>query len=310
MPYTACLAAVKHYTPDAVRAGLQEILAALGGLDQYVRTGQRVLIKPNLIDRRPNSQTNAIVIVELAKLVRELGAMPVIADSTAWHSVITNAKTSGLYQLTLENDIPLFELRQPRRMKAGNRHLTVSQQALDADVILNVPKLKTHQQLKLTAGIKNMFGCVPGKRKALWHFRAGAIPLHFGRMLVETYQLLKPAITIIDAIDAMEGSGPINGPLRRLGALIGSNDGFAAELVACELVNCDPMTLVTMQAAREMNLGPRNLTEVNRLGADINSLKVSDFKFPDLHPLWFSFPRVTKSTLKQLWLLLKEKLKT
>lgn len=310
MDYTVYVAGVKDYAPEAVRAALIEMIAALGGMEKFVKKGRRVLIKPNLIARRFESQTHPVVIVETAKLFRDFGARVAIADSTAWNSVLENARNSGLLQLAEKNAIPIYELKQPRKILIKeNRTLVISQDALDADVIISIPKLKTHQQLKLTAGIKNMFGCVPGKRKAMWHFRAGGEPNHFGRMLVRTYQLLKPALTIIDAIDAMEGKGPINGPSRRLGALIGSPDGFAAELAACELVNCDPRDLLIMQTARAMQLGPRDLSDVRLLGTDLTSLKVTDFKFPTLVPIGFSLPRVCKSVLKQAWLLGKEKFK-
>jgi uncharacterized protein (DUF362 family) len=310
MEYTAYVAGVKEYAPEAVRAALIDMIAALGGIQNYVKPGQRVLVKPNLIARRFESQTHPVVIIEVARLFREAGAQVVIGDSTAWNSVIENARNSGLLKLAQEYAIPILELKRPKKITIKeNRSLVISQDALDADVIVSVPKLKTHQQLKLTAGIKNMFGTVPGKRKALWHFRAGGEPKHFGRMLVRTYQILKPVLTIIDAVDAMEGRGPISGPLRRLGALIGSADGFAAELAACELVTCDPKSLLIMQTARAMHLGPKDLSEVQLLGADLNALKVTDFKFPTLVPIGFSLPRVLKSILKQAWLLGKEKLK-
>jgi uncharacterized protein (DUF362 family) len=305
------MAAVDDYSPPAVRAGLTAMIDALGGWSTFLRAGQRVLIKPNLIARRFESQTHPVLIIELAKIVRERGGDVAVADSPAWNSLENNARSSGLLQMAADNGIPLFEFKGSRRLDTPNagsyRHLRVAKQACQADVIINVPKLKTHQQLKLTAGIKNMFGCVPGKSKALWHLRAGGRRLDFGRMLVETFLALKPALTVIDAIDAMEGKGPINGPARHLGALIGSADGFAAELAACELVGCDPADLVTVQAARELAVGPKDLSQVQLLGADLAKLKVHDFKFPTLVPVGFSLPRVIKSTLKQLWLLQKER---
>ena len=240
MKVTTYLSAVDGYHVETVHTGLTEMLSGLGGIDRFVRPGQSVLIKPNIIAKRFESQTHPVVSVELAKLVREVGGKVFIADSPAWGSLIGNARKSGLLQLARENGISLFELRNGRRYN----HLRFSSQALDADVIINVPKLKTHQMLKLSAGIKNMFGCVPGKLKAWWHFKAGrSDDDRFARMLVETYRLLSPALTIIDAIDAMEGRGPISGTLRHLGVLIGSPDGFAAETVACELVGCDPETI-------------------------------------------------------------------
>jgi uncharacterized protein (DUF362 family) len=312
MGYRAYIAEVDNYSPEAVRAGLEEMIGSLGGMRRFVQQGQRVLIKPNLIAKRFESQTNPVVVVEVAKLALACGAEVGIADSTAWHSAMTNAKSSGLLAMAEANGIPVYELKRPRKIRQKGRYqtLTVASEALEADVIINVPKLKAHQQLKLSAGIKNMFGCVPGKRKAVWHLRAGGHEPDFGRMLMQTFLHFKPVLTIIDAIDAMEGKGPINGTLRHVGAIVGSESGLAAEVTACELINCDPMSLVTMQAAKEMGLGPTSLDQIELLGAELNKLKIDDFYFPPKMPIGFSLPRVVKSIVKQIWLLQKEKFET
>ena len=88
----------------------------------------------------------------------------------------------------------------------------------NADVIINLPKFKSHQQLKATFAVKNMFGCVSGKRKALWHFRKGGSVDDFCELLIDIYRFLNPVLTIIDAVTAMDGPGPINGKARALGS--------------------------------------------------------------------------------------------
>lgn len=299
------------YEPAAVREAICQTFGLLGGLNAFVKAGQYVLIKPNLISSRPQSQTNPVVIVELAKLVKEAGCRVAVADSPAWGSITSCARKSGLLTLAGQSDIPIFEFRDPVKTDnpAGLIHkkLTVSRQALEADVVINVPKLKTHQQLKLTAAIKNMFGVVPGKRKAWWHFTAGR-DHHFAYMLIDTYRLMKPALTIIDAVEAMEGPGPIRGDLRPLGALVASQDPFAAELVACQLVGCDPKSLTLIQAGWNLGLSPERVEQVEVVGTRPEQLRVDDFDFPSLIPLRFSLPRVVKSTAKQAWLLCQGKL--
>jgi len=299
------LCRLDSYDPPAVQASLREILDLLGGLGRFVKGSQYVLIKPNIIAGTPKSQTNAVVIVELAKMVREFGCRVAVADAPAWGSMETNARKSGLLELARENQIPLFELKDPVKIENTTggiyKHLTVSRHALKPDVIINLPKLKAHQQLKLTVAVKNMFGVVPGKRKAWWHFKAGD-SRHFAMMIAETYLMMKPVLTIVDAVAAMDGPGPIRGRLRPVGALIGAGDAFAAELVACKLVNCDPRTLPIVQAGWRLHAAPESIDQVEIVGADPEALAVSDFEFPKLMPVGFSLPRVLKSTLKQAWM--------
>jgi uncharacterized protein (DUF362 family) len=287
------------------------LLDSLGGLDQIIKPKYRVLLKPNLISTPLLSQTHPSVIIELAKLIREFGAEPFIGDSTAWNSVFKNAESSGLLDLCLKESIPLVELDRPVKKRKSKfpifSQLALTQVIEEADVIINLPKLKCHQQLLLTAGIKNMFGCIPGKRKAWWHFKLGGNPLDFGRMLVEIYHLTRPALTIIDGIDVMEGAGPINGFSRRLGVLIGSSDAVAAELAACKILKCSADDLVTVQAARERNIGVKDFSEIEIVGSSLEEVMIDDFKFPSLVPIGFSLPRVVKSALTQVMLLAGER---
>lgn len=303
---------LSDYHAPAVREALCQIIAQLGGLNRFTKADQCVLIKPNIICARPQSQTHPVIIIELAKIFREFGCRVAIADSPAWGSIPASARRSGLLQLVREAEIPLFDLKQPVKVEtprgSANKHLTISKQVLEADVIINVPKLKAHQQLKLTAGVKNIFGVVPGKRKALWHHKA-ATKSAFTRMIVETYLLVKPSLTIIDAIKPMHGPGPIRGDLCSLGAIIGSPDPFAAELVAARLVNCDPATLPLVRAGWELQVAPENPDRIEVIGADPETLTLDKgaFVFPEQIPIRFSLPRILKSTLKQISLICRER---
>ena len=152
MDSPVALQEIHNYGHEDVRQALKQMLADLGGLGQYVKPGQYVLIKPNIISSRPESQTHPAVIVELAELVREFGCRVAVADSPAWASIAWNTKSSGLWDLAASKDIPLFDLRRPvkveTRPRARQKHLTISRDALECDAIINVPKLKAHQQLK------------------------------------------------------------------------------------------------------------------------------------------------------------------
>ncbi|MHC4259293.1 MAG: DUF362 domain-containing protein, partial [Planctomycetota bacterium] len=152
----------------------------------------------------------------------------------------------------------------------------ISSVALEADVIINLPKFKTHQQLVTTFAVKNMFGCVSGKRKPFWHFAKGGNYDAFCDLLIGIFTFLHPALTIIDAVTVMDGPGPIRGRARPLGYLIGGTEPMVCEAVCCQLVNMSPEDLPIL---------------------------------PKLIPLRFSLPHVCRSISKQILLLAKSALK-
>ena len=185
----------------------------------------------------------------------------------------------------------------------------ISSIALDADVIINLPKFKTHQQLVATFAAKNMFGCVSGKQKALWHFRRGRKAEDFCELLIEIYKFLNPALTIIDAVTAMDGRGPIRGRARPLGWLIGGTDPIACETICCRLVNIKPQDLPMIKTARQMEFGCSDPDKIEILGDDFSETVCTDFELAKSIPLRFSLPHVCKSICKQILLLAKSAVK-
>jgi len=181
----------------------------------------------------------------------------------------------------------------------------ISSVALDADVIINLPKFKTHQQLIATFAVKNMFGCVSGKRKALWHFAKGGNFDDFCELLIGIFKFLNPALTIIDAVTVMDGPGPIKGRARPLGYLIGGTEPIACETVCCKLVNIKPEDLPIIKTARQMGLGCSEPEKIKILGDKFPETVCTNFELPKLIPLRFSFLHVCKSIFKQILLLAK-----
>jgi uncharacterized protein (DUF362 family) len=181
----------------------------------------------------------------------------------------------------------------------------ISSIALDADKIINLPKLKTHQQLVATIAVKNMFGCVSGKAKATWHYKKGATFDDFCTMLIDIYKLLNPAITIIDAIVAMEGPGPINGNPKKLGWLIASVDPIAAEIICCDLIGISPGQLPMIKTAEKLGFGCADKQNIEVVGDSFVADERIRLEPAELTPLSFSFPRIIKSIARQIWILMK-----
>jgi len=182
--------------------------------------------------------------------------------------------------------------------------------ALDANVIINMPKFKTHQQLVATFAVKNMFGCVSGKRKALWHFAKGKNADDFCELLIEIFKFLKPALTIIDAVTVMDGPGPIKGRARPLGYLVGGTEPIACEAICCKLVNIKPEDLPIIKTARKMQFGCSDPDKIEILGANFPERVCTDFKLAEPIPLRFSLLHVCKSICKQILLIAKSAIKS
>jgi len=204
-------------------------------------------------------------------------------------------------------DVPVKQLNKPKRCRIGPKKTKVgiSSLALDADVVINLAKFKSHQQLLATFAVKNMFGCVAGKQKALWHFAKGKTSRDFCEFLIEIYRYVNPAFTIIDAVNVMDGPGPIRGRTRPLGWLIGGTEPIACEIICSRLVDIKPQSVPIIKTAGQIGFGCLDEHDIKILGDDFPRKVCTDFELPKLVPIRFSLLRVCKSICKQVLLLTK-----
>lgn len=311
---TVTLTRCSDYSRAGIAKAMERQFELLGGLQRFVKPGDSVLLKPNFIaprSRRHATQTDPAVILEAARLLIDFGARPIVGDSPAWSNVFACVKALKLAEPLKKMSVPVRQLDNPRNCHIGAKETSVgiSSIALDADVIINLPKLKSHQQLGVTFAIKNMFGCVSGKRKALWHFAKGRNPDDFCELLIDIYQFLNPAVTIIDGIIAMDGSGPIRGRARPLGWLIGGTEPIACEIICAELVGIEPGELPIVKTAQKIGFGCSDRANIEIAGDDFSSSICTDFEMPELIPIRFSLVQVCKSVCKQILLLAKATIK-
>ncbi len=272
-----------------------------------VRRGDTVLVKPNMIAPRPAHaavQTDPMVVAEVARALKDLGARPLVGDSPAWGTVSSCARAAGLDRLLRPLGVDLVRLNRPVRrvLLDGRTHLLVSSVQFEVDLVVNVPKFKAHQQLFFTFAVKNMFGCVPGKTKPIWHLLKGRSAGCFGEFLVRVCQLVNPTVTIVDAIIVMEGQGPINGTPRHMGYLLASLNPFAAELACASLVGVDPRVVPTTAAAER--LGLITAAQVTIQG-DSPVEVCRNFRTPTMAPVLFTPWRVVCSVGKGIAALLR-----
>ena len=310
---TVALTRCNDYSRSKITEAIRRQFELLGGIDRYVSRGDTVLLKPNFIapkSRRKAAQTDPAVVLEVAGLLKDFGARPFVGDSPAWGNVYSCVKALKLEEDLKKMDIPIRQLNKPKRcVMADGTKVGISSIALDADVIINLPKFKSHAQLVGTFAVKNMFGTVSGKQKALWHFARGKSAEDFCGFLIEIYRFLNPALTIIDAVVVMAGAGPLNGTARELGWLIGGAEPIAIEAVCAELIGVKLADVPMVKTAGQMGYGCSETTVIKVVGDDFGANICRDFDRPQLIPVRFSLLHICKSICKQMLLLINSSIK-
>ena len=304
---TVSLLKANTYEVEELHQHLSDLLAPMGGMVRFVKPGDRVLLKPNLLTRsRPTKgcTTRPEIVYCVAKMVQAAGGEPFLGDSPAFGSAKGVAEANGLMEWANKAGVPVIEMHGKRYPVEGDDfdNFLLSKEAMEADVVINLPKLKSHSQLTMSMGVKNLFGCVPGKMKAWWHMEAGKDAQRFGTMLVETARAISPELTIVDGIVGQEGNGPINGEPRELGVLGASDNVFALDRAIAQLLNINPSTVPTIAESIRLGLCPQ-IDEMTFPLQTPEKLAFADWKLPEkMQPIDFGAPRVLRSTFKHLYI--------
>lgn len=287
----------RDYSEAELSRAVEEALGPLGGLEAFVRPGHRVLLKPNLL--RPSSPKNAVtthpaLVRTFAQMVRDIGAEPLIGDSPSLGPWPVLTRVTGMADVAKATGARLINLDRSRAVRTPEgfsfRVLELAQEVFEVDVIINLPKLKTHSVTVLTLGVKNLFGCVPGLRKSAWHLKAGTDRTFFGELLLEIALTVRPALTVLDAVWGMEGNGPTSGSPRFVGRILASPSPIALDRVVAEAIGLRPEEIPFLAPAVRRGILP----EVEPYG---EPLALKDFKLPDTMP---PLPRPIRGIVRKL----------
>lgn len=296
------------YEPTRLEAAFVEGFELLGGLGRFIRPGDRVLLKPNLlVAAQPHKAitTHPEIVATAIRLVRDHGAKPIVGDSPSFGSDRRISELSGIGEVCrrLETPFVFFKERvEVQGVEGGTfRRFQVAREALEADRIINLAKAKTHQMLTLTLGVKNLFGCVVGYDKPRWHLRAGRNVTMLGRMIAELALVIDADLTILDAVLGMDGNGPSNGRPREFGFLGMSANPFALDFVVSHLFGLPAGRIPTISAGIELGASPASMKDIEVLGADPKSLAVKDFEPPDAQRAALRIPGFIYRLLKRLF---------
>ncbi len=292
------------YDRAGVRTAIVRLLEPLGGMSAFVKPGQRVLLKLNLVRAcAPGTPafTHPEILYAVARLAQECGGIVCAGDSPGLGSARKVAKNAGLLPVIDELGIELVEFT-PRDIFDESRKfkkLTLAAELLDADVVINLPRLKTHGQMMLTAAVKNLFGAVVGPRKYEWHYRAGENKDAFARMIYEICMTIRPHLHILDAIVSMDGLGPTSGQPNASGFLAAGTDPVAIDATIMRILGREPEELYTIRAAVEA--ADTAWRETQTLGAAIHELRPSVWHWPQTQslalldiPLLQKYPRLKR----------------
>ena len=247
---------------------------------------RKVLIKPNVLrisEANEGIVTHPSVLRAVVAKVESLGpASIIVGDNPGVVSYGANEESfkrtglmeaAGSYYRNIGTD-PVKVDFNPDFMPA----VSVSRAVLEADIVINLPKFKTHGLTVITGAIKNCYGYLPGAQKAVLHKAAGS-PERFHEMIVDVFRLRIPDLSLVDAVVGMEGNGPASTELRDIGLILASDNAVALDAVIAKMMGCEPGRLRFLQRAREAGLGDYDIKSIEIIG----ELKpIPDFRLPPL----------------------------
>jgi uncharacterized protein (DUF362 family)/Pyruvate/2-oxoacid:ferredoxin oxidoreductase delta subunit len=249
-------------------------------------TNKKVLIKPNVL-RSSNPEehicTNQAVVRAIVEFVERMSpASIVVGDNPGIFSYGANEasfRQTGLMDAAKGYYVNIGLDSVPVTFNPDYaEHVSISRAVLEADVVISVPKFKTHGLTVITGAIKNSYGILPGAQKAMLHKAAGN-PERFQHMVVDVFKLRVPHLFIMDAIVGMEGNGPASPDLRAIGVILASDNAVALDSVVARMMGVDPSKLTFLTKAEELGIGSYNIDDLQVIG---QIELIPDFKVPPL----------------------------
>ncbi len=283
------VALVKTSTqPDdnAIDAAVRRAVELAGGLAGIVRNGNTVIIKPNLVVTRPpetGATTDPRVCKAIADMVRELGARPIIAESSFVGLDTEEAIRVAGYERLRNEGYEVVDLKQKGIEKVtvpvpggkALKEVSLPRIIVEADVIISVPKMKTHDQAGVTLAVKNMKGVLSDAWKRKFHHTFGVF-----ESTAELLIVAKPSFSVVDGIIALQGLGPAFGEALEMDLIVAGRDAVAVDAVTSAVMGFELHECGCVREAAALNLGIGDLREIEITGESIDSVRFR-FKRPD-----------------------------
>ncbi len=280
----------EDYEEEKIHKSMDEVLNLCGGLD-FIKPGMNIAIKANLVAGMGPEKactTHPKLLLDLCKRIIDKGANVTVGDSPGgpFSKIYINQiyKLTGIKELEqfgvmLNNNFNGVEIKFPDGLKC--KEFSMTEYLKDADAVINFCKLKSHGMMALSCGVKNLFGIIPGTIKQEFHFR---YPNYndFANMLIDLNEYLKPKLTIVDGILAMEGNGPTAGVPKQVGLLIASKNQYKLDYVCAHIIGLAMENVPTIEESFKRGFVPKDVHDIE-CNVNIDELVVKDFDTRKTH---------------------------
>jgi uncharacterized protein (DUF362 family)/NAD-dependent dihydropyrimidine dehydrogenase PreA subunit len=263
--------------------------------------GCKVLFKPNLLSGKAPGKavnTHPLFVRALAEVFLDRKCTIFVGDSPGYESTEKALQKSGIMDVVreLKLGVAAFDKRLPKASAGISpyREFIFGEDPLDYDIVVNLPKLKSHILMGLTAGVKNTFGFIPYLDKAKWHLRCGADKRLFAALLIDIHSVVRPALTVLDGIVAMDGGGPSHGRVRDLGLVALSDDALTLDAFLEKFLSI-PHSLPITSVALERGL----LKEPTVI--DAGAPVIRDFLMPKVVETDWNLPSLVRDTARRVF---------
>ncbi len=291
----------EEYAPERIKAKMREGLSDVG-LDPTLFHGKKVVVKPNLLNAS-SAERGVITHPEFfraaVQVIKESGGIPLMAESPAFQPLSKVMKKTGYDRVVAEEGCPVADPKETAVLfyegKGKYKRFEISKALFDADVVVSLPKLKTHSLTYMTGAVKNFFGFIFGLNKSQWHVRArtkeefSSFLLDYYECLLKGFERPKQFIHMMDAIAGLEGEGPgLSGHPRKINAILVGEDAIAVDCVAVNLVGLETSKATTVTLGERRSLGVGTLTKIELRGASIADFNIRDYipsKSSNGHPV-------------------------
>lgn len=278
------------YDVDEVTRKINEGTELLGGWGRWLKPGMNVLLKVNLIGPMPPESaavTHREFVRAVTRIVKEHGCNVWIGDSAGGaiggrSQTGKSFKISGLEDVANEEGAVIKNFDKEGAVeKAGlnGESIYLARPLFEADFIINLPKLKTHMSATYTGAVKNLFGCVPGQKKAEYHKNAPG-PKPFGAVICGINKAVNVGLNIMDGILAMDRQGPVTGHAYKADKILISEDSLALDAVAADMIGMRIENIPFYSSAIEQRIGEWDLRNIEACGDFTAPPKLSGFKVP------------------------------
>lgn len=279
------------YDKIMLKSSITKALDMIGGISSFMNKGNNVLLKVNLLSPKPPEAavtTHPKFVEAVVELFKEAGAAKVMVGDSSGGAIAGKAVTAKAFKVSGIQDaaeragaeVVNFDKTGVVGIKVTNDEIIyLAKPVVEADVVVSLPKLKTHSATLFTGAVKNMFGCIPGLKKAEYH-RKYPNPNKFAHILTQIYSISRVRLSIMDGITAMEGNGPASGTPKDLGIILASRDGVALDSVASKIIGYDPIKIPYLTECDRRGLGIARLDKIQIKGLALEAVKAKDFRLP------------------------------